>query len=153
MMIAFAVALAAVLTSATVATVALLRRRMRVVTVRGGSMAPTLQDGQRVLVRTGTTVRRDDLAVFRTPDPRFSDNTEWLVKRVVAWAGDAVPPDMRDAVSDAVVPAGAVVVRGDFVGSTSSKEFGFVPTESILGVVVRPLNSIAEGARDARRAV
>lgn len=129
-------------------TVVSLRRRLRVVTVRGASMTPTLQDGQRVLVRTRAEARRDDLAVFRTPDPSFSDGSEWLVKRIVAVAGDTVPPDMRGAVPDEVVPAGAVVVRGDFAGSTSSKEFGLVPTNSILGVVVRPLVSSARAVPD-----
>jgi signal peptidase I len=131
MVIAFAVVVAAVLAAA---AVAVLRRRMPVVTVRGGSMAPALLDGRRVLVRTGRVVRRGDLAVFRSPDLSLTDEIAWLVKRVVAAAADAVPSDVGaarpDAGSDALVPAGAIVVGGDFVGSSGSKDFGFVPRRS-----------------------
>jgi hypothetical protein len=41
------------------------RRRPRRVLVRGGSMAPTLRDGDVVLARPGATVRPGELALVR----------------------------------------------------------------------------------------
>jgi hypothetical protein len=46
---------------------ALWRRRPRRVLVRGGSMAPTLRDGDVVLARPGAPVRPGELALVRWP--------------------------------------------------------------------------------------
>ncbi|MEQ8849324.1 signal peptidase I [Botrimarina sp.] len=56
------------------------------VVVSGGSMAPVLVEGQRVLVRRWATPRRWDVVVIRSPeDPR-----RLLVKRVVGLPGERV---------------------------------------------------------------
>ncbi len=119
-----------------------LRGRYVVVTVRGSSMSPTFADGDRVLVRRrpGSACRPGDLTVFANPvrpDGAIAD-PRWLVKRVAAVAGDVVPEDVRAAVNDeSVVPAGALVVRGDADRTQDSRHFGYVPTDSVLGTVVR----------------
>lgn len=47
--------------------ITLVRRRPRRVLVRGGSMAPTLRDGDVVLALPGTAVRTGELALVRWP--------------------------------------------------------------------------------------
>jgi nickel-type superoxide dismutase maturation protease len=102
-------------------TVALAARSLRRVVVVGGSMAPTLLEGDRLLVVAplwgGVRVYPGDLVVL--PDPRPGGRA--LVKRVVA-----VDPG-----------AGTVEVRGDAPdASTDSRTFGPVPLGSLVGRVV-----------------
>jgi signal peptidase I len=107
--------------------------------VAGGSMRPTLLDGDRILTNKlafglrvpGTQAfllawaepSRGDVVVFSSPlDGRR------LVKRVVAVPGDPV--------GDEVVPPGQYFVLGDNADSVDSRRFGCVPRERILGRVV-----------------
>jgi signal peptidase I len=125
----------------------LARRRLRLVRVHGGSMAPTLADGDRLLVRRTGTVRAGRLVVFRNPAP--AADPPWLVKRAVATAGEAVPAALRAAVApDRVVPAGCLLVRGDAERSQDSRHFGYVHTVDVLGV---PLGSPRRVMFDRRR--
>ncbi|MEU2723143.1 signal peptidase I [Streptomyces smyrnaeus] len=80
--------------------------RLVSVTVRGASMLPVYQDGDRVLVRRGPTPRRGTVVVAERPDPdgRWSlpaltgpahaqalAGREWVIKRVAALPGDSLP--------------------------------------------------------------
>jgi signal peptidase I len=132
---------------------AVLRRRVALVTVAGPSMLPTLADGDRLLVRR---VRLADLAVgqivvFQRPqdDDSWSGvlpswppaHGEWLIKRLAAVPGDPLPPGiaaLAPAGHDAVVPAGRLVVLGDnHVWSYDSRRLGCIPADRLLGVVLR----------------
>ncbi|NES37384.1 peptidase S24 [Micromonospora sp. PPF5-17] len=94
-----------------------LRRRWRLVVVRGNSMAPTLHDGDRLIVRVGRAPATGDLVVFRARDVVPGADLPWMVKRV-----------------QRVEPDGAVTVRGDNPHSQDSRHFGAVPRAAILGV-------------------
>ncbi|MFI6284842.1 S24/S26 family peptidase [Streptomyces sp. NPDC051018] len=124
------------------------RRRYVAVTVRGGSMLPTLSDGDRVLIRRGARgLRRDDIVVVACPDPYTSwrdrppvsgdlTATEWFIKRAVALAGEPF--------GGGPVPAGHLAVVGDSVGDDSRRR-GPCPVDQVLGVVVRSLGRAAPG--------
>jgi signal peptidase I len=89
-------------------SVRVLRSHLALIRVTGSSMTPAFADGDRLLVRRTTRVRRGDAVVFRNPVP-FGDGDDalaWLVKRVSALPGDAVPPDVREIVG---APDGALV--------------------------------------------
>ncbi|MFF8960163.1 S26 family signal peptidase [Streptomyces sp. NPDC014894] len=129
----------------------LVRRRYVAITVVGTSMSPTLLPGSRVLIRRGTgALRRGRIAVIAPPDPdpatawrgrepvgRDLDAVSWNIKRVVAVAGDPMPS--RVAGGAGRVPAGHVVVIGDYPLSHDSKQYGPCPEGQILGVMVRRL--------------
>jgi signal peptidase I len=88
-------------------------RELDAVEVRGRSMVPTLEPGDRLLVETWTYRRRAPRVgeVVVTPDPR-SPSRE-LVKRVAA------------------VDGGRVTLRGDAARSTDSRRFGSVPVTRV----------------------
>jgi nickel-type superoxide dismutase maturation protease len=105
----------------TAVVVVVLARSLRRVVVAGGSMAPTLLEGDRLLAvaspRGRVRAMPGDLVVL--PDPRTAGRV--LVKRVAA-----VDP-----------AAGTVEVRGDAAdASTDSRTFGSVPAGSLMGRVV-----------------
>jgi len=105
------------------------RRRLVVVVVEGPSMLPTLQPGDRVLVRRTSLarIRSGQVVVLRRPGPQA-----WMIKRAAAVPGE--PWDDRP------VPAGWLAVLGDNPDSSAdSREFGLVPAASVLGAVVRHL--------------
>ncbi|WP_020551028.1 S26 family signal peptidase [Embleya scabrispora] len=134
-----ALVLGAVAASAALAGWAV-RSRLALVRVTGMSMAPTFVDGERLIVRRTTAVRRGDAIVFRNP-VRYGaeDDLRWLVKRVAAMPGDPVPREVRPAVHavrGTAVPAGSLVVRGDAARTQDSRHFGYVPTSTVLGVVI-----------------
>jgi signal peptidase I len=127
------------------------RSRYVLVSVAGQSMVPSFHHGDRVLVRR--TVRRSprigEVAVLRlsrsgargrpTPNGRIRlDRTRWVIKRVAALPGDAVPESVRAAVGGVpVVPDGMLVLLGDNPhGSKDSRSWGFVPAADLLGKVV-----------------
>lgn len=119
---------------------ALVRRKLLLIRVTGSSMAPTYEDGARLLVRTGIRIQRGDVVVFRHPrgeqDP---EQLRWLVKRVTALPGEPVPGDVLERVGarpGEAVPEGRMVVRGDAESTLDSRHFGYVPTGTVLGVVV-----------------
>ncbi|MEQ4720982.1 signal peptidase I [Nonomuraea sp. B19D2] len=142
--------LAGVVVAAAGALVA--RRRYVVVTVEGMSMAPTLNDGDRVLVRRRQIdqVSRGDVVVLEPPldpagqfmpGPPGADGRHWNIKRAVALPGDPVPPGI-DADGDRV-PAGALVVYGDNPDSVDSRQRGFFEADRLLGVALRRLGGSA----------
>ncbi|MFD7720695.1 S26 family signal peptidase [Streptomyces sp. NPDC059814] len=79
-----------------------------------------------------------------------------LVKRVVALAGDPVPPEVREAAGaaeGALVPAGQLVALGDNPAfSTDSRFRGTLPARSVVGVGLE-LGGRAGGEDRPRRAV
>lgn len=90
-----------------------LLRGLDAVEVRGRSMVPTLEPGDRLLVETWTYRRRTPRVgeVVVTQDPRSASRE--LVKRVAA------------------VEQGQVTLRGDSAKSTDSRRFGSVPTAGV----------------------
>ncbi|MEU8588819.1 S26 family signal peptidase [Streptomyces sp. NPDC048664] len=137
---ALAVGAAGVLAGAAACALAL-RRAFVLVTVEGGSMEPTLLDGDRVLVRRTRAFRRGDVVVIPVPDgPRAPREVPWLVKRVSAIAGDPAADGCP------AVPSGHLAVLGDNPRSLDSRAFGTVPSRTALGVAIRRM------ARDGRPA-
>jgi signal peptidase I len=133
---------------------AVARRRWIVVTVRGRSMAPTVEDGDRLLVRRvrGTAVRPGQIVVVEHPDAGDgsyraapaadpADRRVWMVKRCTAVAGDPVPAGLpaRCATGDGRVPPRTFTVLSDNPGyRNDSRRFGFITCDRVLGVVARP---------------
>lgn len=117
--------------------VVLARRRFVVVTVAGTSMEPTLRPGDRVLVRRRGRVplQVGDIVLFRDPDGQQA------IKRVAALVGGAVPESVRPITGGTdVVPPGMLVLLGDGARSGDSRQWGFVPADRALGLVVRKLS-------------
>ncbi|GAA2287636.1 signal peptidase I [Nonomuraea roseoviolacea subsp. roseoviolacea] len=148
-----------------------LRRTFVIVTVRGGSMEPTLHNGDLVLVRRTSLrrVRRGQIIVFRlpaharpkSPQPSHDPPTgavgtgrslddRFMVKRAVAVPGDEVPGNLHPALSRQAgqpVPAGCLVAVGDNrEASFDSRSYGFVTSELVLGIVLRPVGASARRA-------
>jgi signal peptidase I len=120
------------------------RRMLILTTVDGSSMTPGLRSGDRVLVRRTRRPRRGQVALLRYPPlPSGAPaGQQLLLKRVVAVAGDRVPPSWADpdvhGLAGAVVPPGCAVVLGDNrPASWDSRHYGFVPRDRMVGVVVR----------------
>ncbi|MEV5569552.1 S26 family signal peptidase [Spirillospora sp. NPDC052269] len=137
------------------------RRSLIVVTVEGYSMAPTFQDGDRVLVRRRTlaSVRVGDAVVLEPPDtPDYRSTrpgtegtagTVWNVKRVVALPGDPVPRGVPG--EGGTVPSGRLAVLGDNPDSVDSRQRGLYSGDRMLGVVVRRLSradALTDGGED-----
>jgi signal peptidase I len=126
---------------------------VQLVRVSSASMAPTLQDGDLVLVERGADAfRRRDVVAARSPA-----TGEQLVKRVVAVGGDrvaiqdgvllvngtavcepSIDPEGLDGVwsGTTVVPSGALFLMGDDRDlSIDSRDFGPVAVEDVSGLV------------------
>ena len=127
-----------------------------IVLVRGPSMLPTLRAGDRLLARRCLRQPRvGSLVVLERPLVDRSDRLgrsgrvreavpqpKWIVKRLVAVAGDPVPAwcfsvldsterDLRQ------IPAGMMLVLGDNLAeSYDSRDFGFVSLTKLRGVVM-----------------
>lgn len=149
----FRTAAVAVLAGVTLAVLA--RRRWLVVTVRGPSMEPTYVPGDRVLVRRAgpARLRRGQVVVFQPPgvegawdrQPLVAGSVtdrHWYIKRIVAAPSDPLPQEAAEAAGAAPgtpVPAGKLVLFGDGERSVDSRRWGYVPSDRVLGVVVRRL--------------
>lgn len=118
----------------------MIERFLRIVTVRGTSMAPTLHPQDRILVRVGRLPKPGEIVVFRAPDPDW-DGLPWLVKRVAAGPGQALPPDLAAGrlAGERIVRDACVVMRGDNPVSQDSRQLGYVPFDAILGSMLRQL--------------
>jgi signal peptidase I len=137
--------LPAAVIGATVAAggIVMLRRVIAIVTVSGASMAPTLASGDRLLVVRAPyrRVRNGRIVIIANPLAGHNGSAQhsWLVKRVIAEAGDQVPVDrvpILAGTGDPVVPDGRLVLLGDStLASVDSREFGYVNAADLLGVV------------------
>ncbi|MDF5757520.1 S26 family signal peptidase [Spongiactinospora sp. TRM90649] len=130
------------------AVLSFLRSRYLVVTVSGSSMEPTYRSHDRLLARRTTPdrLRRGQVVVFSPPKPtRRGPRPGWTVKRVVAAPGDPVPRDQVPALADVPeteVPEGRLAVLGDnSAESYDSRYFGYIPADSRIALVLRPLTS------------
>jgi signal peptidase I len=132
---------------------AIARRRLVIVQVTGPSMLPVYRSGDRVLIRrvASSKLRRGQVVVFqpalggrwRTGPLSAPEDSKWLIKRVAALPGDPVPPAVTHAVNapeGALVPEGRLVVIGDGPMSADSRNWGYLPADRVLGVVVRRLS-------------
>jgi len=127
-----------------------LRRQLRVVTVHGDSMRPTLAPGDRLLVRRAalSRVRSGDIIVLAYPERDrpvrdLAGGEQWLIKRAAAVPGDSVPAAVAPVLgvpSGSLVGDGVLIALGDNLdASYDSRSFGYVPAEDLLGVVLRPI--------------
>jgi signal peptidase I len=134
--------LAGLVVAAIAAAVMVIRTRVLVVMVRGMSMAPTLQPGDRLFVRRGAPPTVGAIVVVDEPQPcrpGQAPTVHWVVKRVAAVAGDPVPSCIR--VQATRVPDGQLVVLGDNLDhSRDSRHFGFAGTDRVIGVALRQLS-------------
>jgi signal peptidase I len=101
-------------------------------------MEPTLLPGDRVLARRHRRgpVEVGDILVFHEPDGQRA------IKRVAAVAGDAVPDPVRPVTGGTdVVPPGMLVLLGDGIRSGDSRQWGFIPADRALGLMIRKLSA------------
>ena len=133
-----------------VAVLGLLRYRLLVVTVVGGSMQPALRPGDRVVVwrRPGRIGVPGDIVVLRAPAGATEPvgGAPWRVKRLVAVPGQVVPPAVAAVTGlpeGARTPEGFVVVIGDHPLSEDSRRWGLLPASHLVGVVRRTLTTPA----------
>lgn len=138
----------AVVASALVAAFGLLRYRLLVVTVVGGSMQPALHGGERVVVwrRPGRIGAPGDIVVLRAPAGAtdLAGGAPWRVKRLVAVPGQEMPPAVAAVAglpAGARTPEGFVVVIGDHPLSEDSRRWGPLPASHLVGVVRRTLTT------------
>ncbi len=143
---------AALLLTACVAGLMLARQWFALITVAGASMEPTLWPGDQVLVRrhAAKALQVGAIVVFREPGGQHRPGTPasglasqpWAIKRIAAMPGHAVPSSVRSAVGGTdVVPAGMLVVLGDGTRSGDSRQWGFIPVDQTLGLMVRNLTT------------
>ncbi|MBM7620252.1 signal peptidase I [Bacillus tianshenii] len=126
------------------------------VTVNGGSMSPTFQDNDRVMVLKMSEIEHFDMIVFEAPT-----SSDKHIKRVIGMAGDTLKV-MNDRlyINDAlveepyleenkasspfaltedfevVVPEDCLFVMGDNrLSSGDSRLYGFVPKDNVFGEV------------------
>ena len=113
------------------------RLALLVIRVEGASMVPTFNPGDAVLtVRRAVrpTVRRGDVVVCTRP-AGLPGPDSYLIKRVIAIAGDPMPEHLGETVAP-----GRVYVRGDGDRSLDSRVFGAIPLDHVIGHVVARLS-------------
>jgi signal peptidase I len=117
-----------------------IRGRLMLIVVRGHSMAPTLIDGQRLLVVRRGSYRAGDVIMFSVPAGLTAD-VGWLVKRVAAVAGEPVPADFARHLGAGLVPAGRLLVRSDSPDGLDSRQLGLIDGKEVIGVARLPRGS------------
>jgi signal peptidase I len=147
-----------------VAMATLMRGSLRVVTVRGAGMRPTLDDGDRVLVARVPRRMIPIGALVLATVPRAAhgppDGTVRVIKRLVGRPGDTVVVDLRTFAPDL---AGRLVrnngtmdlrwrlgnrecfLRGDNPSSADPVLLGALPLRTVDGVVVARLGRRTAG--------
>jgi signal peptidase I len=135
----------------------LARRRLVLVVVRGWSMAPTLDDGDRLLARRvrGTAVRPGQIVVIGFPPGDVDEDGVYLIKRCSAVAGDPLPVDLpwRFRTGDGRVPVGMLTISSDNLANRNdSRRYGPIAHDRVLGVAVRSRASVAPTSRWTPRA-
>lgn len=125
------------------------RRSLVQVIIDGDSMAPSLVDGQSILVRRDRSGRVRVGAVVAVA-PRWGGDTPvdeaerpdgrlWIIKRVAAAPGDPIPPDLGvlARLAGQPVPPGRVVLLGDNPEhSHDSRQDGLVSLDRLRGIAV-----------------
>ncbi|MGH9172657.1 MAG: signal peptidase I [Acidimicrobiales bacterium] len=128
--------------------------------VPSGSMEPTLQVGDRMLVqKIGFTIQRGDILVFRRPPGDLADtNNEDLVKRVIGLPGETIssrgntvyingkplsepylPPGtiLGKPIPTQKIPSGDYFMLGDNRNdSADSRYWGYLPRSYVVGKVI-----------------
>jgi signal peptidase I len=141
------------------ATAVLMRGSLRVVTVHGVGMRPTLDDGDRVLVariRPRRMIPTGSLVLATVPlgADGGRDGTLQVIKRLVGRPGDTVVVDLRtlgpDLAARVAQTNGAMdqrwtvgerecLLRGDNPSSADAALLGALPLHTVDGVVVARL--------------
>jgi signal peptidase I len=143
------------------------QRRLVLVTVRGWSMAPTLDHGDRLLARRarGAAVRPGQIVVIELPpgeadrpgQPGEADaNGTYLIKRCSAAAGDPLPANLprRFRTGDGRVPSGMLTVSSDNrANRNDSRRYGPIAHERVLCVAVRSAPPAMPSSAARRQAV
>jgi signal peptidase I len=119
------------------------RATVLIAVVRGPSMRPAYDDGDRLIARRRRSAPRPgDVVVFRNPRPHGvagSSEGPLLIKRVAAGPGEAAP----DGMAPSIVPAGHLAVLGDNrAQSLDSRHLGFIPVAAVVAVVVRRIGDL-----------
>lgn len=132
--------------AAVVGGLAWVRRNLILVTVSGLSMAPTLRDGDRVLVlrRAAPRLTVGDVVVLAPPEDPDSGLLRGFghhLKRVVALPGDPMPAGIAGGVpgpgGDRVPPEHLIVLSDNPIG-IDSRNWGPYPAGGVIGVAVAP---------------
>ena len=137
-------------------------------TVPSGSMLPTLQIGDRiVVVKFGYTIHRGDIVVFKHPPADVGTTDSDLVKRVIGMPGETIssrgstvlingqalqepwlPPllgacaETAENIPTTKIPAGHYFVMGDCRGdSADSRTWGTLSGSLIVGKVSKVVRS------------
>jgi signal peptidase I len=111
-----------------------LRLSWLVITVTGPSMRPTLQPGDRVLVRR-TSASRIQTGRIVVLTGEFG----WIIKRVAAAPGERVPPGLALSPADRVPPGRLVLLGDNRDRSVDSRQRGYYEDTRLVGVAIRPL--------------
>lgn len=131
-------------------------------TISGGSMEPTLSDGDRIVVAADRKIRRFDVIVFKTEEAGVASGNKYLIKRVIALPGETIKITGGVIYIDGAVLQTSFPPRGELPEVTEitlsgdsqlyfvmgdnqpyshdSAEFGPIKRQQILGTVTRKLN-------------
>lgn len=152
---------AAVLLCAAIGALVGARQVLFVVTVRGDSMEPSLQDGDRLLVarrparlnpHRGWIVVGPLGRVLRATgshdlDRQQIDQDTLFIKRIVAGPGDLRPVRAAGEFNSGPLRSGEWFVWGDNPTSADSTHWGPIATDTIAGVVLFRLRAAHNVAR------
>lgn len=147
----------------------LLRSALLVIVIHGESMAPTLRQGDRILVLRrflAGRLRKGQMVIITMPGEqeglsRAPDTAQrYYVKRAVALAGESFTAtgsalsysehifsmEGQEKLQSWLIPAGHVFVCGDNrQGSIDSRMWGPLPLRNIVGVMLMKLSPLAAG--------